>query len=69
MSNTDQSNEMLRLMEEKVRELENELREKDARLEELEAAVMGDPEKLELLDSEREEEIRLLQEVRMLKIE
>lgn len=64
MSNTtDQANEILRLMEERVRQLEMELSEKDARMEELEAAVMGDTEKLDLLESEREEEIRLLQEV------
>lgn len=62
MSNTEQANEMQRLLEEKVQQLEEELREKDVRLEELEAAVMVDTEKLELL--EREEELRLLQEVR-----
>lgn len=71
--------DLLSVMEEQVRQLENELKEKNDKVEQLEAILADEErlaqletlERLEadwtkereLADSEREEELRLLQEV------
>ena len=76
---TTTEDDQISVMEEQVRQLESELREKNQRVEQLEALLADDDrlgqletlERLEaewnkereLVDNEREEELRLLQEV------
>lgn len=76
---TTTEDDQISVMEEQVRQLESELREKNQRVEQLEALMADDDrlgqletlERLEaewnkereLVDNEREEELRLLQEV------
>lgn len=78
----DDQVDVLSMMEEQVRQLELELREKNQRVEQLEALLADDDrlsqletlERLEaewnkereLVDNEREEELRLLQEVKFI---
>ncbi len=78
----DDQVDVLSMMEEQVRQLEMELREKNQRVEQLEALLADDDrlsqletlERLEaewnkereLVDNEREEELRLLQEVKFI---
>ena len=67
MSAVEEQGDVVSQMKEQLDQLESELRAKNERMEQLEALLADDDRlaQLELVDSEREEELRLLQEVRL----